>query len=103
MGMYAAAAEIQRVTATRQEEVNQLQAELQRAQAAATDRDEIQKVIGKIGNRTRGADGRHVGVPAYSDNGEDSRERDGDNSEMSTIDGGFSQPGSITGIPDPFY
>ena len=29
MGMYAAAAEIQRVTATRQEEVNQLQAELQ--------------------------------------------------------------------------
>ena len=91
----AAAAEVQRATANRQEEVNQLQAELRRAQAAAADRDEIEKAMGKIGNRT--------GVPGYVDNREDNREMDEDNSAMSTVDGGFLEPGSITGVPDQSY
>jgi hypothetical protein len=95
----AAAAEVQRAAATRQDEVNYLQAELQRAQAAATDRDEIQKAMGKIGKRLRGADGKYLGVPTHVDSGE----RDDDNSEMSTVDGGYSQPGSLASVPGSFH
>jgi hypothetical protein len=117
----AAAAEVQRIAATRQEEVNQLQAELQRAQAATTwtsgssaitltpeqereiaDRDEIQKAMGNLGKRLRPTTGNHNDQARFGVHGADGQylgvpayvgneEKDDERSEMSSSTTGFSE------------
>jgi hypothetical protein len=115
----AAAAEVQRIAATKQAEVTHLQAELQRAQAAAAERDEIQKAIDKLGKRqrlspaapsvTRSAarsaaanhdDQARLGLPAYVGNGE---RDDEEGSEMSTVNGEFSTPISLASVSDDVF